>query len=110
MKLPGESPDHMLFTFTERTDADVVPCASAQCWVKPPGEPLQFCGRDCCAYAAAVACKQEHLTARPDRRRRQHAEAGAEPVVGGLAALNAWRTRWHVVRANLDVGQDEDGA
>ena len=106
VKLPGESPDNARFGFRVCTESGTVPCDSAQCWVKLAGQPLQFCGKDCCAYDAAVACKQEHTTARPDRRKRQRADADDNPADDQEAALAAWRTRWRVLRPSEDAGDN----
>ena len=103
VKLPGESPDNARFGFRVCTEDSTMPCNSAQCWFKLAGEPLQFCGKDCCAYAAAVACKQEHMTARPDRRKRQRADADDDPAEDQEAALTAWRIRWRVIRPSEDT-------
>ena len=92
----------LYFCFTERTAAEAAPCHSSSCWSKSVGQPLQFCGKDICAYDAASTCKQELEAARPDGRKRRRADvddgdgAGGDVGEGDVddGALVAWRLKW----------------
>ena len=92
-KVVGKS--KVYIPFRTWTTSDTLPCNSAECWRKPDGQTLVFCGQDVCAYAAAKACRSELLALRPDRRKRTR--ASEEQVVEGEAAsgtLEDWSRRW----------------
>ena len=43
------------------------PCRLEECWQKLSGCDLSFCGRDVCAYDAAVTCHAQLIAAIPDK-------------------------------------------
>ena len=88
-------PSKLYFRFNRWTSPDTQPCNSQTCWRKADGKALDFCGRDICAYDAAITCRAELLSARPDGRKRSRGcrEGLADPGTVG-EALQAWKRRW----------------
>ena len=82
------------FKYRTITSPGTEPCHSTTCWQKAAGRNLAYCGRDVCAYDAAVACHAELIAALPDKRRRL-AEADCDyEAAAPQGDLASWKTRW----------------
>jgi hypothetical protein len=84
----------LYFRYQRVTLPGMQPCGSAECWQKAPGQALNFCGRDVCAYDAATTCHAELLAARPDKRRRLSEAGPDEEAAVPPGDLESWKTRW----------------
>ena len=86
-------PAKLYFKYQEATLAGAQPCHFGECWQKLPGQPLFFCGRDVCAYDAAVACHSGLFAVLPDKRRRLP-EASVDEGAAPPCDLEAWGNQW----------------
>ena len=84
----------LYFGYHTTTAAGTDPCRSEECWQKTSGCDLSFCGRDVCAYDAAVTCHAELIAALPDKRRRVAEVMSDDEAATSRGDLNSWKERW----------------
>ena len=84
----------LYFKYRVTTAAGTDPSRSDDCWQKASGSDLNCCGRDVCAYDAAVTCHAELIAALPDKRRRVAEGISDDASASSRGELNFWKEQW----------------
>ena len=90
----GVDKTKLYFKYSIITSPGTAPCNSTACWQKTSGRNLVFCGKDVCAYDAAVTCHAEPIAALPDKRRRLAEADSDDQAAAPQGDLDSWKTRW----------------